>query len=182
MLLETGFGKSYACSRFSAGSGTALIDCPAATGFEITIVWEVFVLKDKNCGYCMKNELLDGFGIYVQDLPASVLVLFKEQSHPGRCIVASKEHVSEISDMTEEEAAAFIKDVRHVAKAVHKAFNPDKVNYGAYGDTAGHCHVHIVPKYKDGFEWGGIFQMNPEKKFLTDDEYKEVIAKLKAAL
>ncbi len=139
-------------------------------------------MKDEHCGYCMKNELLDPFGIYICDLPASILVLFKEQSHPGRCIVASKQHVSEVADMTDEEAAAFICDVKHVAAALRKAFNPNKINYGSYGDTAGHCHFHLVPKYKDEFEWGGTFAMNPQQKFLTPEEYDEVIAKIKAAL
>ena len=139
-------------------------------------------MKDEHCAYCMRNELLDQFGIFVCELPASILVLFKEQSHPGRCIVAAKEHVSEITDMTEDEMDAFYRDVRHVAAAVHKAFNPDKVNYGAYGDTGKHCHVHIVPKYKDGFEWGGTFAMNPQKVFLSPAEYDAMIAKLQAAL
>lgn len=139
-------------------------------------------MKANDCSYCMRNELLDEFGIFVQELPASILVLFKEQSHLGRCIVASKEHVSEITDMTEAEMAAFYNDVRRVAGAIHKAFNPDKVNYGAYGDTCGHCHVHIVPKYKDEFEWGGVFAMNPKQKFLTDAEYQEIIKKIQAEL
>ena len=139
-------------------------------------------MKDSNCGYCMKNELLDSFGIYVCDLPSSVLVLFKEQSHPGRCIVAYKEHKSEIVDLTPEEMNAFYADVRQVAAALHKAFRPDKVNYGAYGDTSGHCHVHLVPKYKDEYEWGGVFEMNPKRKFLSDDEYKAMIENIKANL
>ena len=130
----------------------------------------------------MENELLDPFGIFICELPASVLVLFKEQSHLGRCIVAAKDHKSEIVDMTPEETSAFYGGVRRVAAAVRKAFQPDKINYGSYGDTSGHCHVHIVPKYRDGFEWGGTFAMNPDKKYLSDAEYKDVIAKIKAAL
>ena len=130
----------------------------------------------------MENELLDPFGIFICELPASVLVLFKEQSHLGRCIVAAKDHKSEIVDMTPEETSAFYGDVRRVAAAVRKAFQPDKINYGSYGDTSGHCHVHIVPKYRDGFEWGGTFAMNPDKKYLSDAEYKDVIAKIKSAL
>ncbi|MFQ8729698.1 MAG: HIT family protein [Enterocloster bolteae] len=35
-----------------------------------------------------------------------------------------------------------------MARAVHKVFQPDKVNYGAYGDTGHHLHFHIVPKYE----------------------------------
>ena len=139
-------------------------------------------MKDTNCSYCMRNELLDAFGLFVCELPSSILVLFREQSHPGRCTVAAKDHVSEITDMTEEQMDAFYRDVRHVAAALHQAFHPDKVNYGAYGDTCGHCHVHLVPKYRDAFEWGGTFAMNPQKKFLTEEEYQAMIEKLKAAL
>lgn len=142
----------------------------------------IIMAKDQNCSYCMRNELLDEFGIFITELPASILVLFKEQSHPGRCIVAAKKHVSEITDMSEDEMAAFYRDVRHVAQVLHEVFHPDKVNYGSYGDTSGHCHVHLVPKYKDQFEWGGVFAMNPKQKFLSPAEYDEMIAKIKAAL
>ena len=140
-------------------------------------------MKDQNCGYCTrKQELLDGFGIYVCDLEASVLVLFKEQSHPGRCIVAYKDHVGEMVELSDEERNAFFADVNRVAKAIHAAFHPDKINYGAYGDTSGHMHFHLVPKYKDQAEWASIFAMNPEKVFLTQPEYDEIIAKIKANL
>ena len=134
---------------------------------------------DNNCGYCVGGEPLAKFGIKICDLGVSQLILFKEQSHLGRCIVAYKDHVSEIVDITDEERNAFFADVNRAAKAIHKAFNPDKVNYGAYGDTGCHLHMHLVPKYKDGFEWGGVFEMNPQQKFLTDAEYEELIKKIK---
>jgi diadenosine tetraphosphate (Ap4A) HIT family hydrolase len=112
----------------------------------------------------------------------SSLILFKEQSKPGRCIVAYKDHVSEIVDISDEERNAFFADVTRAARAIHAAFSPDKVNYGAYGDTGCHLHMHLVPKYKGGDEWGGVFQMNPQKVFLTDEEYQEMIEKIKANL
>lgn len=139
-------------------------------------------MKDFNCGYCMRGELLDKFGIVICELSVSTLILFREQSHPGRCIVAYKDHVSELVDISDDERNAFFADVARAAKAIHKAFSPDKVNYGAYGDTGCHLHVHLVPKYKDGFEWGGVFEMNPGKTLLTDAEYAAMIEKIKAAL
>lgn len=139
-------------------------------------------MKDSNCGYCQGGELLAGFGIKICDLDVSQLILFKEQSHPGRCIVAYKDHVSEIVNISDEERNRFFTDVNRAAKAIHKAFSPDKVNYGAYGDTGCHLHVHLVPKYKDEFEWGGVFAMNPDQKYLSGDEYAEMIEKIKAAL
>ena len=137
---------------------------------------------DNNCGYCVGGEVLAAFGIKICDLNVSQLILFKEQSHPGRCIVAYKDHVSEIVDLSEEERNAYLADVCRAAEAIHKAFGPDKINYGAYGDTGHHLHVHLVPKYKDEYEWGGTFEMNPQKKFLSDEEYNEMIEKIKACL
>ena len=139
-------------------------------------------MKDANCGYCMRGELLDKFGIFICDLSVSSLILFKEQSKPGRVIVAYKDHVSEIVNISDEERNLFMADVTRAAKALHAAFKPNKVNYGAYGDTGCHLHMHLVPKYEGGDEWGGVFQMNPGKVYLTDAEYAEMIEKIKANL
>jgi len=137
---------------------------------------------DENCGYCVGGAPLAKFGIKICDLDVSQLILFKEQSKPGRCIVAYKDHVSEIVDISEDERNRFFADVTRAAKAIHRAFAPDKLNYGAYGDTGCHLHIHLVPKYKGQDEWGGTFQMNPDKKYLNEAEYEEMISKIKACL
>ncbi len=140
-------------------------------------------MVDNNCAYCVEGELVDKFGIKICELDATKVYLFKEQSHKGRVIVASKHHVSEMVELSQEERNAFFHDVNHVAEAIHKAFSPDKVNYGAYGDTGHHLHFHLVPKYReDAFEWGSTFAMDPKQKTLTDAEYDAVIAELKKYL
>jgi diadenosine tetraphosphate (Ap4A) HIT family hydrolase len=137
----------------------------------------------KTCGYCSEGEYLAVFGIKICELDATKLYLFKEQSHRGRVIVASKLHVSEITALSDDERNAFFADVNRVAKALHAVFKPTKVNYGAYGDTGHHLHFHLVPKYADDeFEWGGVFAMNPKRKFLSDAEYAEMVAAIKSAL
>ena len=60
----------------------------------------------KTCGYCAEGEYLAAFGIKICELDASKLYLFKEQSHRGRVIVASKLHVSEITALTDDERNA----------------------------------------------------------------------------
>ena len=112
----------------------------------------------------------------------SKVYLFKEQSHPGRVVVAHKKHVSEILELTPQERAAYLEEIAKVSEAIHKIFKPAKVNYGAYGDTGHHLHFHLVPKYTDEYEWGGTFEMNPGKKFLSDEEYAEMIEKIKSEL
>lgn len=139
-------------------------------------------MKDNNCAYCIEGELLDNFGLKICDLDFSTLILFKEQSHPGRVIVAYKGHVGEMIHLSEEERNGFFADVNRAAKALHRAFSPQKVNYGAYGDTGNHLHFHLVPKYKDAFEWASTFAMNPGEKYLSDEEYIDIIDKIKDAL
>ena len=137
---------------------------------------------DKGCAYCMEGELVAQFGIKICELTESKVYLFKEQSHKGRVIVAHKRHVDEITDLTESERSAYIEDINKVALALHKAFSPVKVNYGAYGDTVHHLHFHLVPKYRDEFEFGGVFAMNPQQKFLSDEEYSDLISQIKEYL
>ncbi len=139
-------------------------------------------MKDCNCAYCMGGDILAGFGIKICDLSVSQLILFKEQSHRGRVIVAYKDHVSELVDISDAERDAFFADVARASRAIHKAFHPDKVNYGAYGDGGCHLHFHLVPKYDSEFEWGSVFAMNPAKTYLSDEEYQEIITKIKENL
>ena len=139
-------------------------------------------MKDQNCAYCVEGELLDAFGIKICELESSKVYLFKDQSHLGRVSVAHKKHVSELVELSQEELHLYFDEVAKVANVLHKLFQPEKVNYGAYGDTGHHLHFHLVPKYKDGYEWGGVFAMNPGEKYLTEQEYAELVEKIKNEL
>ena len=140
-------------------------------------------MKNEKCAYCVEGELVEKFGIKITELSASKVYLFKEQSHRGRVIVASKMHVSEMIDLDRRERQAFMDDVAKVASALRNVFNPQKINYGAYGDTGCHLHFHLVPKYaNDPFEWGGTFAMNPERTYLSEAECGELVAAIKAEL
>ena len=139
-------------------------------------------MKDQNCAYCMQGDLVAKFAYPVCQMKTGYLYLFKEQSKRGRVILAHKKHVSELIELTDEERNDFFADIAKVARAIHKVFNPDKVNYGAYGDTGHHLHFHLVPKYKDQYEWGGVFAMNPGEKKLTDEEYDEMVKRYQEKL
>lgn len=137
---------------------------------------------DNTCAYCMEGDLVAKFGIKICELATCKVYLFKEQSHKGRCIVAHKKHVGDINGLSADERAMYLEDVAKVSRSIMAAFTPDKVNYGAYGDTGNHLHFHLVPKYKDEFEWGGTFEMNPDKVYLDEDEYTKLIEQIKKYL
>ena len=134
------------------------------------------------CLYCQNNDTLHSLMIKICDLEVSQLFLFKEQSHPGRCNVVYRDHTVDFHELSDEQRDAYMRDVARVGKAITTAFHADKINYGAYADTLSHLHFHVVPKYRDGYGFGGVFEMNPRKAFLSDKEYGEMIEKIKAAL
>jgi ATP adenylyltransferase len=136
-----------------------------------------------DCLYCRKDQRLNDLMIEVASLSISTLYLFKEQTYRGRCVVAYRDHVNELYELPEAELALFTKDVARAARAMKTAFNPAKINYGAYSDKLPHLHVHLVPKYVDGPSWGTTFTMMPEpKQLLSEADYSAMITQLKAAL
>ena len=128
------------------------------------------------------NETLHNLMIEVAQLSVSRVFLFKEQTYRGRCLVAYKDHVNDLNELSDEDRNAFMADVARVTRAMQKAFQPEKINYGAYSDKLSHLHFHLAPKYVDGPDYGGVFQMNPGKVYLTDAEYQELIDAVKANL
>ena len=136
----------------------------------------------KACLYCTNNETLHNLMIEIAHLGVSRAFLFKEQTYHGRCLVAYDGHVNDLNELSDEQRNAFMADVVRMTRAMQKVFNPEKINYGAYSDKLCHLHFHLAPKYVDGPDYGGVFQMNPGKVYLSDEEYAEMIEKLKAVL
>lgn len=136
----------------------------------------------KECLYCQNNETLHNLMIEVAELSVSRLFIFKEQTYRGRCLVAYKDHTDDLNLLSDDDRNAFMADVARVTRAMQKVFNPAKINYGAYSDTLSHLHFHLIPKYDGGPDFGGVFQMNPQKVYLTDKEYDDMAEALKKEL
>lgn len=136
----------------------------------------------KDCLYCQNNQTLHDLMIEIKTLRVSRAFIFKEQTYRGRCLVAYNGHVNDLNELTEEERNAFMADVADVTRAMQRVFNPEKINYGAFSDKLSHLHFHLAPKYVDGPDYGGTFRMNPGEVYLSDEEYQEMINKIKAEL
>ena len=143
-------------------------------------------MKEKSpsseCQYCQRNQTLKDLMFDICDLSASRVFLFKEQTYKGRCVVAYKDHVDEFFELSEPDRNAFMKDVARVCKAVGAVTGAEKINMGAYSDKLSHLHFHLVPKYIGGVDYPGIFRMNPQEVYLSDEENQELIDKIKANL
>lgn len=136
----------------------------------------------KECLYCTDNETLHKLMIPIAELSVSRVFLFKEQTYYGRCLVAYKDHVNDLNELSDEDRNAFMADVARTTRAMQNVFNPYKINYGAYSDKLSHLHFHLAPKYEGGPDFGGTFRMNPDEVYLTDAEYADMVKKMQKAL
>ena len=132
-----------------------------------------------NCFYCENGEKLHSLMLEICELKYSNVYLNRDQKHRGRCIVALKDHKTEYFQMSAEENAGYFSEVSRVAKAIYEVFHPDKINYATFGDGVPHVHVHVVPKYKDGLNWGEPFDDTLPKVLLGEEEYQAMICQLK---
>ncbi len=121
--------------------------------------------------------------IEICELTYSKVYLNRDQKHKGRVVFVFKDkHITEYFQMTPEENAGFFAELSKVAKAIYELYQPDKINYATFGDGVPHVHIHVVPKYKDGLNWGAPFDDSLPKQFLSDEEYAKMVEELKTAI
>lgn len=77
------------------------------------------------------------------------VVLDTGSEFTGWCKVVWKAHVTEYSQLSEEQACHFMKVVRNVELAIISVFTPDKVNLTSLGLQVPHLHMHVTPRYID---------------------------------
>ena len=97
------------------------------------------------CLYCQNNETLHNLMIEIAQLSVSRVFLFKEQTYRGRCLVAYKDHVNDLFELSDEERNAFMADVVRVTKAMDQAFHPEKIYIEAQCYATGYYE-------REGFE------------------------------
>lgn len=58
-------------------------------------------------------------------------------------------HVVEPTELTDEEAQAYWRELLTVGRALEEVLHPVKVNYNLLGNSLPHLHTHVVPRYAD---------------------------------
>ena len=123
--------------------------------------------------YCEENKDLQDIMDFITKLQYSKVYLFKDQYYYGRCVLAyCGTHYDELFEIPENERLGFMKEVSDVAQILKSVTKADKMNYAIYGDLVSHVHVHLVPKYRNGPEWGIAFYMDFRGRFIKEEEKK----------
>ena len=135
-----------------------------------------------SCFYCEKDQRLYDLMAPLAELDWADVYLFRDQKHRGRVVVALKGHCDEIWQLADEQRNGFFADVALAAQAVSNVAHADKINYAIYGDNVSHFHVHVVPKVRDGLQWGGPFTDTLPKVALPEADFKALGLELLAQM
>lgn len=90
---------------------------------------------------------------------------------PGYTIVIWRGgHIADITELKDADAAAYLREVLKVARALESHYEPAKLNLEMLGNTVPHLHTHIVPRYVTDGSPGA-----PPRAFLQPELHREPI-------
>ena len=120
------------------------------------------------------------------------LIAHPWQAHIGSCLLATRQHVGRISELNDEEKKEFFSFSEMLEGGLRKTFAIDLLNYAclmnwAYreanpepnyrdGKPSPHVHWHIITRYKNPIEFGGMVFEDPEFGEPYDGDRKPNIA------
>ncbi len=107
-------------------------------------------MSDSQCPFCFK--LNDIASVPAEDVvwsfPHSIAFLGLWQYYPGYCVLVSKRHASELSQLGVHRSA-FLNEMAILAEAIEKCFPAHKLNCELLGNQVPHLHWHIFPRSID---------------------------------
>lgn len=69
--------------------------------------------------------------------------------YPGFCRVIWREHVKEMTDLTESDRAHLLEVLMTTEETLREVLHPDKINLASLGNQEPHLHWHVIPRFAD---------------------------------
>ena len=104
--------------------------------------------SDPNCPMCITFDALTGSESppTVWQFPHSVAMVGPWQFYTGYCMLLSRAHATELSQLGVDRTA-FLDEMCLLARGIEECFRPHKLNYELLGNLVPHLHWHIFPRY-----------------------------------
>lgn len=112
--------------------------------------WEQLT-RGIGCEMCESDRLdSDEYGVRILATKNTDAVLQRATVQPGyKLVIWCGRHVTEPTELTNEEASEYWLDVLTVARALLEYYKPIKMNYETLGNSLPHLHTHLVPRYAE---------------------------------
>ena len=94
-------------------------------------------------------------------------------------------HVVEPTELTDDEAQRFWRELLIVSRAIESEYAPVKMNLMLLGNTMPHLHAHLIPRFIDDQDAGGpprFMIATSDRRQLDDSEYMQQVEALRRLL
>jgi diadenosine tetraphosphate (Ap4A) HIT family hydrolase len=101
------------------------------------------------------DSRLEADTLPIGDLALSSVLLLNDARFPWFVLVPRIEGVSELTDLSDEQSAQMMQEIRIATRVMLELSKPDKVNVGALGNIVTQLHVHVIGRYRSDPAWPG---------------------------
>ncbi len=101
------------------------------------------------------DSRLEADTIPIGDLALSSVLLLNDARFPWFVLVPRIAGVSELTDLSDEQAAQLMQEIRIATRVMMTLSKPDKVNVGALGNIVTQLHVHVIGRFRSDPAWPG---------------------------
>jgi diadenosine tetraphosphate (Ap4A) HIT family hydrolase len=133
------------------------------------------------CPLCQRVQNSE-YPYLIHEFKNSYLYLGEHQYYAGYCVLVSKNHYREMTDMPEIQRNELFQEMMKSHEVIQKAFNPKKMNMCSLGNVVDHIHWHFFPRYAEDpkFTNPPWLQMEQfESARVSPEERDKIIEKLK---
>src|SRR5438552_8544424 len=119
----------------------------------------------------------------IASLSVSRFITDRDACLKGYCCLVLKPHGIELYELSDEDSAAFMRDVKVDSLALRKVTGAVKINYEIHGNTIPHMHMHLYPRQLgDPSEHGPVDWRTRTPKLYRDGEFEAFIGRMKTAV
>jgi diadenosine tetraphosphate (Ap4A) HIT family hydrolase len=85
----------------------------------------------------------------VHEFENSFLYLGEHQFYRGYCVLVSKTHYREMTDIPDPQRTQLFQEMMISHQIIQRTFHPKKMNMCSLGNVVDHIHWHFFPRYDD---------------------------------
>jgi diadenosine tetraphosphate (Ap4A) HIT family hydrolase len=105
----------------------------------------------KDCELCQRVERIadKNYPFTLFEFKNSYLCFGEHQYYSGYCVLVTKKHYKEMSDIPSPEREEIFQELMFSSKAIQNILNPKKMNLSSLGNVVEHLHWHLFPRYEN---------------------------------
>lgn len=104
-----------------------------------------------SCALCERVKKTESgeYPFLIHEFPNSFLYLGEHQYYRGYCVLVTKVHYREMTDLPEKVQKEVFQEMMKAHEVIQKVFQPKKMNMCSLGNVVDHVHWHFFPRYAD---------------------------------